>query len=389
MVFESNIFKLKGKNLENMPLMLCYFSIMFSVTFIWITSPFSFIQFAEGHFDHLAHNNVAGFGISEKYYVNEQTDPEFPKPNELSKIMFSVQDRNGKDVHNIITMIEIYSNDGKRVSVFPWTKLDIGDFAVPFVFPKAGTYQIVISILNDDINANEILNTVPPPRVVLGDITGCNCERAVLNASVDPTFGIVFTIVIYLAIFGAVFTLGGVLFWMYWSRRKSELFSALSKYDFVKYFVLLLAMGASVVHLAVFPEHGALRIEYSIFLISASGMQLAYGIMYILLIFSEDNSPDNRLKRSDKLLVTKQYYKKSLFLNLFGLLGSLVLIFLYIYAVTFPPPLSPNARPEDVDLSGIIDKSLEIILVIGIIFLMKYEKKRYLYTFRTSKLKKF
>ena len=176
---------------------------------------------------------------------------------------------------------------------------------------------------------------------------------------------------------------------MYWSRRKSELFSAISKYDFVKYSVLFFALGASVVHLAVFPEHGALRLEYSIFLISASGVQLAYGIMYILLIFSEDNTIDNRLKRSDKLLVTKQYYKKSLFLNLFGLVGSLFLIFLYVYAVSFPPPLSPNSHPEDIDLSGIIDKSLEVILVIGILFLIKYERKRYLYTFRTSKLKKF
>ena len=108
-----------------------------------------------------------------------------------------------------------------------------------------------------------------------------------------------------------------------------------------------------------------------------------------MLIFSEDNSVDNRLKKTDKLLVTKQYYKKSLILNLFGLVGSLVLIFLYLYSVIFPPPLSPNAKPEDVDIAGIVDKSLEIILVIGILFLMKYERRRYLYTFRTSKLKKF
>ncbi|MGN6709850.1 MAG: hypothetical protein ACTHKF_10950, partial [Candidatus Nitrosocosmicus sp.] len=156
-----------------------------------------------------------------------------------------------------------------------------------------------------------------------------------------------------------------------------------------KYFVLLLALGASVVHLAIFPEHGALRLEYSIFLLSASGAQLAYGIIYILLIYSEETTTDNRLKKTDKLLVTKQYYKKSLVLNLFGLVGSLILIVLYLYSITFAPPLSPNGRPEDVDLSGIIDKSLEVILVIGILALMRYERRRYLYTFRTSKLKKF
>jgi hypothetical protein len=89
------------------------------------------------------------------------------------------------------------------------------------------------------------------------------------------------------------------------------------------------------------------------------------------------------------LLVTKQYYKKSLILNLFGLVGSVFLILLYLYAITFPPPLSPNSRPEDVDISGVVDKSLEVILVIGILILMRYERRRYLYTFRTSKLKKF
>jgi hypothetical protein len=36
-----------------------------------------------------------------------------------------------------------------------------------------------------------------------------------------------------------------------------------------------------------------------------------------------------------------------------------------------------------------VDKSLEVILVIGILILMRYERRRYLYTFRTSKLKKF
>ena len=75
----------------------------FLVAFVYFT--FSSSQFAQGHFDHLAHNNAAGFGISENYYVNEQTDPEFPKPNELSKIQFSVQDRNGHDVKNIIVMV--------------------------------------------------------------------------------------------------------------------------------------------------------------------------------------------------------------------------------------------------------------------------------------------
>nr|MBA3284077.1 hypothetical protein [Nitrosopumilus sp.] len=35
-----------------------------------------------------------------------------------------------------------------------------------------------------------------------------------------------------------------------------------------------------------------------------------------------------------------------------------------------------NPHPEDVDIAGIVDKSLEVILVIGIVFLMRYEKRR-------------
>jgi hypothetical protein len=61
----------------------------------------------------------------------------------------------------------------------------------------------------------------------------------------------------------------------------------------------------------------------------------------------------------------------------------LVLIFLYLYSVTFPPPLSPNSTPEDVDLGGIIAKSFEIILVVGIIYLMRTEKRRYSYSIQT------
>lgn len=390
MIFHLNFLKLEKEYIKiNTILLVPSFFILFFSLFLFLTPPFSFVQFAEAHFDHLAHNNAAGFGISEKYYVNEQTDPEYPIPNQLAHILFSVQDRNGKDVHNIITMVEIYSSNGTRISVFPWTNLDVGDFSVPFIFPKTGVYQIVISILNDGASTSQILNTIPPPRAILNDNTNCNCERGVLNASVSSTFGNIFNLSLYIAVFGSVFAFGAILFWMYWSRRKNPLFTAISKYDSLKYSVLLFALGASAVHLAVYPEHGALRLEYSIFLLSASGIQLAYGIMYILLIFSDDTTVDNRLKKSDKLLVTKQYYKKSLILNLFGLVGSLFLILLYLYAITFPPPLSPNSHPEDVDISGIVDKSLEVILVIGIVILMRYERKRYLYTFRTSKLKKF
>ncbi|MFY9794226.1 MAG: hypothetical protein WAJ93_00900, partial [Candidatus Nitrosopolaris sp.] len=72
----------------------------------------------------------------------------------------------------------------------------------------------------------------------------------------------------------------------------------------------------------------------------------------------------------------KLYYKKSAILNLFGLIGSSVLLGLYIYSVALPPPLSPINRPEAVDVAGILDKSLEVVLIIGIVYLMRLEKKR-------------
>src|SRR5918997_239900 len=334
-------------------------------------SPF---QYAQGHFDHLSHYNGGGFGISDEYYVNQQLEPTYTKPNELSHVMFSIQDNAGRDVHDIVAMVEIYSLSGERVSVFPWRHLEIGDFSVPFVFPKAGSYHIVLSVLNSDIGPSHIINTVPPARSILGDTSDCNCERGVFNVSITQNFGAIFVTVIYVSIFLAVSVLGAALIWIAWSRRSKKAFNPLSNNDFIKYSVLFLAFGASVVHLAVAPGHAGLRLEYSIFLITASAVHLAYGISYVLLIFSEDT--DVKIRKYDKMLVTKQYYKKSLKLNYIGLVGSLFLIALYLYAVTFPPPLSPNPHPEDVDIAGIVDKSLEVILVIGIVFLMRYEKKR-------------
>ncbi len=343
------------------------------------------VQYAQGHFDHLSHYNGGGFGISDKYYVNQQLEPTYTKPNELSQVMFSIQDNAGRDVHDIMVMVEIYSNSGERVSVFPWTRLDIGDFGVPFVFPKAGSYHIVLSVLNSDVGSSQIVNTVPPARSILNDNSGCDCERGVFNVSITENFGSVFVTVVYISIFLAIFVLGATLLWMFWSRRNNKAINPLSNNDFIKYSVLFLAFGASVVHLAVSPGHAGLRLEYSIFLITASAVQLAYGISYVLLIFSEDT--DVKIRKYDKMLVTKQYYKKSLKLNYIGLVGSLFLIFLYLYAVTFPPPLSPNSHPEDVDIAGIVDKSLEVILVIGILFLMRYEKRRYLYSIKSSSFK--
>ncbi|HEY7079574.1 MAG TPA: hypothetical protein VH500_07735, partial [Nitrososphaeraceae archaeon] len=57
------------------------------------------------------------------------------------------------------------------------------------------------------------------------------------------------------------------------------------------------------------------------------------------------------------------------------LIGTGVLLGLYLYSIVLPPPLSPNKTPEDVDLGGFLDKVLEAAVVLGIIYLMKWEKR--------------
>ena len=192
--------------------------LMFSI-YSLIPTPFFT---ANAHFDRFVSYNSSGMGIGDKYYVLQQLEPEYVKPNEPSKIMFSIQDKHGKDVQDVTVMVEVYSINGERVLVFPWTTLETGDFNIPFVFTKNGNYQIVLSILNEDISNSKILDTVPPPRTILNDSVNCNCERAVFNVSITETFGLISTITIYGAIFGAVIVLGIVLIWIYVSRRKNK-----------------------------------------------------------------------------------------------------------------------------------------------------------------------
>jgi hypothetical protein len=62
--------------------------------------------------------------------------------------------------------------------------------------------------------------------------------------------------------------------------------------------------------------------------------------------------------------------------NLFGLVGTGVLVGLYTYSVILPPPLSPTNAPEVVDVAGILAKSVEVLLMVGIVSLMIWEKRK-------------
>ena len=73
----------------------------------------------------------------DKYFVLQQIEPEYAKPNELSQIQFSIQDKQSKDTSNLVGMVEIYSTlTNERLSAYPWTRLATGDFQIPYIFPK-------------------------------------------------------------------------------------------------------------------------------------------------------------------------------------------------------------------------------------------------------------
>jgi heme/copper-type cytochrome/quinol oxidase subunit 3 len=326
------------------------------------------------HFGHLAHYNTGGLGLG-KYYINEQIDPEYTPPGQPSKISFSIQDTNGNDVYNVVTMVEIYSEStGERVNVYPWTKQDKGDFDLYYVFPQVGLYEIVISIA-DDANSNRVnLYGADAPRSILSSNLNCNCDRAVFNMSVSNNFGNIFNSAVFGGIISAIIVFGVVLVFTYRSRMKRKsisgsLYQNLTKNEIIKYSVLLLAISSGIVHLAVYSEHGGLRIEYSIFLLTAGATQIAYSMLYTLLTITDQPSTGQSRE------FAKLYYRKSVIINLFGLIGSSVLLGLYTYSVTLPPPLSPNNIPEDIDFGGILDKALELALVIGIVYLMRSEKR--------------
>ena len=348
--------------------MLAAILIIFSSTFS-ILVPKSY-----AHFSHLTHYNGGGTGLG-KYYVNQQLNPEYTPPNQPAKISFSIQDNmNGNDVYNMLTMMEIYSvSTGERIAVYPWTRQNIGDFDLYYSFPRIGLYEIVLSIA-DAANSNQVnLYGIDPPRSILSSNLNCGCDRAVFNVSVSNSFGNIFNMAVFGGIISAIVVFGAVLVFTYRNRMRQKtqgLYSNLSKDEVIKYSILLLAISSGIVHLAVYSEHGGLRIEYSIFLLAAGASQIAYSMLYVLLTIASESWS---AKSSE---FAKSYYRKSVVVNLFGLVGSAILLGLYTYSVILPPPLSPNNVPEDVDVGGILDKALELTLVIGIVYLMKAEKMR-------------
>lgn len=316
---------------------------------------------AYAHFDHLSHYNSRGDGVGQ-YYVYAALEPDYAAPGEPTAIMFSVQDGEGHDTYDIETMVEVYASSGERIKAFPWTKQDVGDFQVFYTFPQVGSYQVVLSVADGQVNTDAI----DPPRTALSSVAGCNCERAIFNFAISQGFGLVFNSTLAGAVFGSLGIFGAVLGLTYWNKKKSGKFASEAG-DIARYVVTLAAIAGGMVHFAVYSGHASLRLEYSIFLIAAGGMQVAYGILYTLLTLTGATSGRTS---------PYQHYRKTVAVNLFGLLGTAVLIGLYAYSVTLPPPLSPTGQPEHIDVAGVLAKAIEVFTLIGIVYLMRLEKRR-------------
>lgn len=314
-------------------------------------------QPAFAHLEHIPHYNSSE-AHTQRYVIYEALDPEYSAPGQPTAMVFSIQDFDGRDTHNIQTFVEVYSSDGNRLTAFPWTKQDVGDFSIFYTFPNRGEYQIVVSVADGLVNTNG----VDPQRSILTGSAGCNCERVVFNVNISQTFGEIFTTTILAAVIAPTAGLG-VIMWLNYKKKKSAMRGT---QELIKYAVMLSALAGGMVHLAVYSEHGSLRLEYPIFLISAGGMQISYGMFYILLTLTSES----------KAIGPAQYYRKTVVLNIFGLAGTAVLLGLYIYSVILPPPLSPTNQPEAVSVAGVLAKSVEVFLVGGILYLMRIEKKR-------------
>ena len=341
--------------------------VLFIATAAIVLLPLSSIIPAYAHFEHFTHYNNRGGDVG-PYYAYEALEPEYAAPNEPIAVMFSVQDLDGRDTYNIDTMVEIYSaTTGERLKAWPWTRQEIGDFQVFYNFPELGSYQIVLSVAKDGNNPAN-LNGIDQPRETLSSTAGCNCDRVIFNVSITKNFGTIWYTMMLISVSLPLSVLGGVLVWNYRRRviKKSGMYGTGSQSDTARYIIMLAAIAGGIVHLAVYAEHASLRLEYSIFLLVAAGMQIVYGVAYTLLTLAGQAANESAHK----------YYQKKVAVNLFGLVGTGVLIALYAYSVILPPPLSPNDRPESIDIAGILAKAIEVFTVIGIVYLMRLEKQQ-------------
>jgi hypothetical protein len=352
---------------------------------------------SHAHLDHLPHYNSGGNRYSwGNYSTFIALEPEYGVAEQQpTAIEFSIQDRSGNDVYNVTTMVEIYETaTSQRIHVFPWTFQKIGDFILFYTFPQIGSYQIVLSILDDNKDGStngplNLIGTADPPRTLLSNIKDCQCERTVFNISISPAYGFVQNMMYAVIIILPLAVLGSILVWKYRSLQSKigivkGMQAVLNRREVVRYLVMLLAIGGGALHLAVFQDHATLHVYYSLFLLAAAASQVAYGIIFVLVTLSRDvelrdlekDGAYGKMDRTEEIRKKIIHnHKRNMIVNMFGLCGTSILIGLYVYSVIFPPPLSPTNSAEEVDIGGLTAKLLEILLVIGIIFIIKWDRE--------------
>ena len=384
------------KTENNVPFLLLLLCSLIGTACLLSTSDQINIHTAQAHLEHLPHYNAGESRIGYGDYMSFMAlDPDYGTIDYPTKITFSIQDFDGKDVYNVSTMVEIYDSvTGKRVHVFPWTFRDVGDFDLYYQFPKKRGYQIVLSIANAGEKSSLYSSSiVEPSRSILNDISDCICTRTVFNISIATTFGTIQNSLFFICIISPLALLGIILTKNYYKKYgrvkgrnynvslgicrenekgKIEGFGEGRK-QIIKYSLTLLALAGGIVHLVVFPEHGSLHVYYSIFLLAAAGGQIAYGVLYFLVMLSK---PFYEMPIED-LQVIKSTYQHNMAVNLFGFMGTAVLIGLYVYVVIYPPPLSPINQPEEIEIAGILSKSVEVALLIGIAFIIKWDRQAF------------
>jgi hypothetical protein len=391
-----NLTMIMKKTENNVPFLLLLLCSLIGTACLLSTSDQINIHTAQAHLEHLPHYNAGESRIGYGDYMSFMAlDPDYGTIDYPTKITFSIQDFDGKDVYNVSTMVEIYDSvTGKRVHVFPWTFRDVGDFDLYYQFPKKRGYQIVLSIANAGEKSSLYSSSiVEPSRSILNDISDCICTRTVFNISIATTFGTIQNSLFFICIISPLALLGIILTKNYYKKYgrvkgrnynvslgicrenekgKIEGFGEGRK-QIIKYSLTLLALAGGIVHLVVFPEHGSLHVYYSIFLLAAAGGQIAYGVLYFLVMLSK---PFYEMPIED-LQVIKSTYQHNMALNLFGFMGTAVLIGLYVYVVIYPPPLSPINQPEEIEIAGILSKSVEVALLIGIAFIIKWDRQAF------------
>ena len=385
-----------ARSIANSALLVIFSAIILSGISVLFLASIN-VPASHAHLDHLPHYNSGGNRYSwGNYSTFIALEPEYGVAEQQpTAIEFSIQDRNGNDVYNVTTMVEIYETAaGKRIHVFPWTFQKIGDFILFYTFPQIGSYQIVLSILDDNKDGStngqlNLIGTADPPRTLLSNTKDCQCERTVFNISISPAYGFVQNMMYSVIIILPLAVLGSILVWKYRSLRSKigivkGMQAVLNRREAVRYLVMLLAIGGGALHLAVFQDHATLHIYYSLFLLAAAASQVAYGIIFVLVTLSRDVEPRDLDKNGaySKMDRTEEIrkkiihnHKRNMIVNMFGLCGTSVLIGLYVYSVIFPPPLSPINSAEEVDIGGLTAKLLEILLVIGIIFIIKWDRE--------------